>query len=100
MKSRIAFALTAALSFAITACAVEADQADEAASDESSQLTTTSAGTGTGAPGTQTEYTYFRCSLDGGLWLTRTACQAACAGGTCRLVLICKDSQGQQIPCP
>lgn len=103
MKSRIAFALTAALSFAITACAVDADQADEAAeatSDEPGQLTTTSTGASAGTPGTQTEYTYFRCSLNGGLWLTRTDCQAACAGGTCRLVLICKNGQGQQIPCP
>lgn len=102
MKSRIAFtfpAVALGLALGLAACAVEAGD-DAAVSDEQSQLTAESASAATGNPSTQTEYTYFRCSLNGGLWLTRTSCQAACAGGTCRLVLICKNDQGQQIPCP
>lgn len=104
MTSRIAFALTSfALCLGLAACAVETGE-PEVVSDEPSQLTTAGAAgsalDSAGNPTTQTEYTYFRCSLNGSLWLTRTDCQAACAGGTCRLVLVCKNSQGQQIPCP
>lgn len=106
MTSRIAFALTSlafGLGLGLAACAVEAGD-PEAITEEPSQLTSEPAAgralDGAGGPSTQTEYTYFRCSLNGGLWLTRTDCQAACAGGTCRLVLICKNDQGQQIPCP
>ena len=53
-----------------------------------------------GDPTTQTEYTYFRCSATGGLYTTRASCLENCASGTCNLVLICKNAQGQQIPCP
>lgn len=99
MKSSIAFAL-AAFALALSACAAESSDpvelTDSAALAEATAIETSALG----EPGTATEYTYYRCSLNGGLYLTRPACVEACPGGTCRLTLICKNSSGQQIPCP
>jgi hypothetical protein len=98
MKTRIAF-LLGALSLALSACAAEPVEG-EAIEPEEQAAASLTAGDEAGGPSTSTEYTYWRCSTNGGLYLTRTACQTACPTGTCRLTLICKNSQGQQIPCP
>lgn len=103
MKTRIAIAL-ATFALVLSACAAEeTDSDDPIVQDDSTALEASAAPVETGAldgPGTATEYTYFRCSLNGGLYLTRPLCLEACPGGTCRLTLVCKNSSGQQIPCP
>ncbi len=101
MKSRIALFL-GALSLALSACAAEPAEGVEGEESEQAELTVENTVTGAelGGPSTSTEYTYFRCSTTGGLYLTRPTCVAECPGGTCRITLICKNGQGQQIPCP
>lgn len=106
MKSRIAFALAAlSLTFAAAACVAASDDPDvttEVPAEAPLEVSARSevSADALGGPTTQTEYTYFRCSLNGGLYITRPLCLESCAGGTCRITLICKNDQGQQVPCP